>query len=32
MGQVPQYTLIGDGRMARHMRYYLSSLGLPATS
>lgn len=28
MRQVPRYLIIGDGRMARHMAFYLESLGL----
>jgi hypothetical protein len=29
MRQVPQYLLIGNGRVARHFRYYFSQLHLP---
>lgn len=29
MRQVPQYLIIGNGRMARHFQYYLSLLNLP---
>ncbi|MGA2655259.1 MAG: DUF2520 domain-containing protein [Gammaproteobacteria bacterium] len=28
MGQVPHYLMIGDGRLARHMAFYFSHLGL----
>ncbi|MBL4647369.1 MAG: DUF2520 domain-containing protein [Gammaproteobacteria bacterium] len=28
MRQVPSYAIIGNGRMAKHIRYYLSQLGL----
>lgn len=28
MGQVPAYLIIGDGRVARHVRHYLSLLGV----
>jgi predicted short-subunit dehydrogenase-like oxidoreductase (DUF2520 family) len=29
MRQVPHYTIIGDGRMARHFSHYLQLLGIP---
>jgi len=29
MGQVPEYIIIGDGRMARHFSHYLSLLQIP---
>jgi 2-dehydropantoate 2-reductase len=29
MGQVPAYGIIGDGRVARHVRHYLTLLGIP---
>lgn len=32
MGQVPSYLIIGDGRLARHFKYYLSLLHIPCVS
>ena len=33
MGQVPEiYTVVGDGRLARHLRYYLAHCGLEVHS
>lgn len=28
MGQVPKYLIVGDGRLARHFQFYLSSLSI----